>query len=172
MSAPSTPSNALPHDIYELERYPSFFDWLENNQLFVLTIFCVLLLVLASLFYILRKTKQNKQTNLFIDPLTQLSKNLINLHPREDFFKADYFFQISFAAKQILEIITQVPVTDLTFKEIEERLKVSSQINSDQIFELLAFFKRADMIKFADMPTNYQEAKAYHQMLCQWVKGL
>lgn len=82
--------------------------------------------------------------------------------PFDELGREHYYFELSMSLKRCLEITSHLPVTDMTTPEIKaslDNLKGSTIWHPQQKADALAFFDKADAIKFAYQEIGIAEAE-------------
>ena len=105
----------------------------------------------------------------------KLKEKIEKLEPIKPFSQKDqvhYFFQLGLLFREVVELVHQVPVTDKTLKEL--RKDFSERITSlkNHRDEIIEFFEKAELIKFAEKHTTLENAKEYHNKVCYWTQML
>lgn len=158
-----------PHSIVELASYPfqiEVWRWVA----------LVLLLIISAIAW--KKLKNRNKLHYAPrsePPLLLLLRSLEAQSPKSPFpegVHSDYFFTLSMAFRQILEQAYSFPATDLTLKELHKPLKDTVNFEGYSSDEMLKFFERCDLIKFAKSPTSENEAKDFHNQALNWAKKI
>ena len=163
---PAEPDH-LPHDIRELLPYPSWFPdakWLL--LLLVLSILCLL-------GYLWWCKKKQKAVPVPEDPLLTITRYLQNLTPESPFVgkvQQEFFFQLSFALRKYMELTAGFQATDMTLRELKLAIQQIEFFTPERKMEMIRFFERSDLIKFAHAATSLQEAQACHERVLGWIK--
>ncbi|MEZ4741852.1 MAG: hypothetical protein R3B45_05305 [Bdellovibrionota bacterium] len=163
--------NHLPHPIRPIVHYESSLAIYWPYALAALLI----LLFVALIFFWWRK----KRRSLVIPPkealIDRLNRELNELSPTIPFEgKAceDYFYRLSLLFRQIIEEVSEISATDLTLKELKVALVSPSFTERSKAHEMMSFFERADMIKFAKVETSLEEAKLSTKNVRYWTRCL
>ncbi len=161
----------LPHDIYDLEAYKA------SLPLWVWVLIVSLVLLAAALIYWLKKRSKNtSKQQPESHPLDEVKAEIGALVPPQEFSgknQAEYYFRLSMAFRRFIELrFSNVSATDLTTNELEPMLIDRTTVSRDRAGEMMAFFRRADLIKFADQESDREEAKHFHSLVKNWVEQL
>ena len=161
-----------PHPIVELAEYP-----FRVPVMWLVTLVVVLLVGIIG-FFIWRWYRNKNQVHYAPrsePPLQLMLRSLEAQKPPSPFpesMHCDYFFTLSMAFRQILEQAYNFPATDLTLKELKKPLEQRVNFESYNHKDLVKFFERCDLIKFAKAPTNENEAINYHSQALGWAKAI
>jgi len=157
----------LPHDINGLVAYQS--------PLWMLIVAGLCGLVVAALlFFYLKKRWPKKQKSeekvKAVDPVLASIRSFKSLEPMEPFHRKaqiEFFFQLSLAFREYLEIIFGVHATDMTTSELKSNAKVKDSLSNDTYHRVMELLEQSDMIKFAEQEVTVAQAKDRHQ---EWIK--
>jgi len=145
-------SPSLPHDIFELWDYPA---WLLPWWIFGLAI-----LLFALILYLLLR-KQAKENFSSTKDWCQHLKALEvpdNWSPEG---AKEFYFDISYALRAVLEQLKLFSATDMTSHEIKLTLaKHEDKISADGSIVLLQLLGQADRVKFANEIPSQERALA------------
>jgi hypothetical protein len=161
--------NHLPHGIRGLAEYPMIV-----IPFWVIALVSVILLGAISwgLWHWWRKKHPKVSIEKRIHPLDQLRDQIEKLRPPEPFLgkaQEDYFYNLSMSLRQFIEELLKIPATDRTLKELREPLRQMLPLSRERVGEVIGFLERADMIKFAQAPTSFEEALRCHDDVKLWV---
>lgn len=160
----------LPHDIYTIIPYSRPL-WL--NILLGAVVGIILLGLLYGVVRWYRSRSHKTPIKVTKTPWELLLEELKEWESRADFKTAvegrEFFYGLSLALRKGIELAFGIPATDLTLKEIKSRLRSGQGLDGGMMKELFDFLDRADMIKFADAPTDIHEARQSFQLVKQWL---
>ena len=161
-----------PHPIVELAAYPFRIPlswWIGLATIVVLA-------VLGLLIWRWHKNKnQVHYAPRSEPPLLLMLRSLEAQVPPSPFpesMHCDYFFTLSMVFRQILEQAYDFPATDLTLKELKTPLQQKVTFEGYKHADMLQFFERCDLIKFAKAPTHEDEALNFHRQALSWAKAI
>ena len=159
-------SAGLPHDIVGLSDYP-----LRISILHIAIVALITLLLLWFLYRRFFKTSQGPKKKKELHPLLKLEKDLLKLKPQRftsSKEQEEYFYQLNLIFRSILEHAYDFPATDLTLKELYQPIKNKVDFDPDEITNLLKFFERCELIKFAKAESSYLEAEKFYHQSVDW----
>lgn len=158
----------LPHDIREI--IPYVWNWGDWRMWALLGAALVLLGFLA---YWLWKRKKSRPLPPPEDPLLVAGRFLQQLLPPEPFVgkvQAEYFYQLNLGLRRYLELSCGFSATEMTLRELRFRVQHLPHFSVERKQELMQFFERSDIIKFAKAETSLPEAQACHGQILGWLK--
>ena len=160
----------LPHDVYTILPYSRPL-WL--NILLAGMIIATLSFLLYGLVRWYRRRPKKSIVTTPKSPWELLVEELLKWELQADFKTPregrEFFYGLSLTLRKGIELAFNIPATDLTLKEIKLRLRSDQNIDAVKMKELFGFLDRADMIKFADAPTNTEEAKKSLMLVKEWL---
>ncbi len=160
----------LPHDVRGL--MPFHTPWWEY-ALWALGAIAVA----AALLLLARYLMNRKGAGLAkgVDPWVNLTQRLRQLKIEGPFgaeAQEEFFYRLSLLVREGIELRTEIPATDRTFKELREPLRKRLPLATKDVEAVLAFLERADMIKFAGAPSGVEEAQASLDQAGAWLGEL
>jgi hypothetical protein len=160
---------SLPHDIRGLLPYVPWGTYILW--------FLIGAAALAALLYFLRvrRRRRHERPAPPIDPWDDLKNRLRALRPGLPFGRKEqeeFFFQVSLLLREAIELRTKIRATDLTCQELKEPLRRKLPMAQTDIDGILAFLERADMIKFAEAPSDRAEADTAAGQVAAWAREL
>jgi hypothetical protein len=177
LSTPPTPAPAalpapepdhLPHDIREIIPYVwSWEDWRTWGMILTAV------LLLTALIYWLWKRRKAAPLPPPEDPILVANRFLQQLVPPQPFVgkaQAEYFYQLNLGLRHYVELTCGFSATEMTLRELREKLQTLSQFSTERKQDLNRFFERTDLIKFAKAETSLQEALESHEKILGWLK--
>ncbi|MFK7827534.1 MAG: hypothetical protein AB8G05_25540 [Oligoflexales bacterium] len=162
----------LPHPIVELAEYPFRVPLTWWIALAVIILAVVLGLLIWRWY---KKKNEVHYAPRSEPPLLLMLRSLEAQKPPSPFpesMHCDYFFTLSMAFRQILEQAYSFPATDLTLKELKKPLEQRVKFKGYDRSDMIKFFERCDLIKFAKAPTHENEAMSYHTQVMAWAKAI
>ena len=168
-SMPDALPDHLPHDIYELAAYKWAFlyEWW-----FWLLVALLAAAVIGLLAWWMRRRRQPGPAVPEVDPVTALMRSLDTFEPESPFDGPHYFYELGLLFRRIMELTTKVRATDCTVKELREPVQKLLPVSRADRSEMIRFFERADLIKFADAPTSQSEAVEWYEQVRHWSRKL
>jgi hypothetical protein len=159
----------LPHDIRGLLPYVPWGTYLLW--------FLLGAAALAGLLYLWKVLKRRRKERPVapVDPWDDLKGRLGRLRPQLPFGRKeqeDFFFQLSLMLREAIELRTRIRATDLTSDELKEPLRRRLPLPPAGIQAVLAFLERADLVKFAEAPSDRGEAEEALGQVGAWVREL
>ncbi|MFW7377716.1 MAG: DUF4381 family protein [Oligoflexus sp.] len=133
-----------------------------------------LLGLLALAFYMWRrynrgKTHHASQQQDYLEALKSLS------WPSQDGEQEEFVYQLAFYLRAAMERKTQIPFTDMTFRELQKSLHENSAIGPSlpcSVEELLQFFSDAEQIKFQGKRASDDDLQRMFQQAKNWLQTL
>ena len=161
----------LPHDILGLLPVP--WPW------WVIPLVLASIGLLAALVWYVRAIIKGKKTTgvpLAHDPWAALLGRLLAMNIPAEFepgkVQEDHFFALSILLREAIEMRTGIPATDMTYQELKEPLRKRLPLTPQETEAVLAFLERADLIKFASVPSDRSEAEEFRSLLATWMASL
>ncbi len=84
----------------------------------------------------------------------------------------EFFYQVSLLLREGLELRTGIRATDLTTQELRQALRDVPSLGATEAGQMMQFFARADMIKFAEEPAADGEAQQSQRQASLWLSQL
>ena len=160
-----------PHGIYDL--LPPHFPW----AMVAIGLAITALLALAIFFY-LRHRRPTVVTQAIVTPRDRVRDaraKIIRLKPPQPFpvgkVQEDYFFELSIALRELIEYRFQLPVIGSTLREVTPQLR-KLPLARTTLGSVEQFMQRADAVKFAAQPSNFEQAQQDHQQVIKWMQQL
>lgn len=164
------PDAGLPHEVFSLMPYR--FPWL-----LLLALSTILVVLLVAIVFYLRKRKP-QSIALPASPrdlVRETRAKILRLKPPEHFpvgtVQQNYFFALGIAFRELIEYRFKVKAIGATLKEIKPRLQVLP-LSLPTIENIIEFMTRADQIKFADRPSDPEQARKDHKQVVVWAQKL
>lgn len=170
-SSPPLPDH-LPHELKGLWRY----EYSSPNwwMLLAIALFCAL--VAYGLYAYWKKKRQVvPKTKIIEDPLLVAFRTLKNMsvpQPFEGKTQQLYFFELSLKFRELIELSSGIRATDLTSKELREPLREKLPLSRTITEDMIRFFDRSEMIKFAQSQTHSEEALYFLNKVIEWSEQL
>jgi hypothetical protein len=161
--------DTLPHEIKGLVDYDLSFFWL------IIIAVIVAICIFIYLFLQKKKIKKNK-TKLSKQELFRLLINeIIAIKPIAPFVyekQRQFYFDLDFKFRQVIELSEDVRATDLTINELKRALTKLNFFNSLVVVEMLKFFDISQKVKFAKKPSSESEALQMKNNILVWTKKI
>lgn len=164
---PTTP----PHGIYAL--MPPHFPWAM-----VAIVLAIIVLLGTAVFFYLRHRRPTVVTQPAVTPRDRVRDaraKIIRLKPPQPFpvgkVQEDYFFELSIAWRELIEYRFQLPVIGATLREVVPQLQ-RLPLARVTLAKVEEFMQRADAVKFAAQPSDYEQAHQDHQQVIKWMQQL
>jgi hypothetical protein len=168
-------SPQLPHGIMGLQ--PQAFPWMT-----VILSGLGLLLVALIAFYVwkhLRRQAALKTPQVTApqaeDPWQRLDRSVDMLAPTEPWTRSaceEFFFRLSFALREALELRTGLPITGQTWAETKRSLEKSPALSANFQEDLIKFLSLADQLKFAGQWRDAAESLEWREKVKAWILQL
>ena len=161
--------DTLPHEIRGLVNYDTSFFWL------IIIAVIVALCIFIYLLFQKKKIKNNKTKISRQDLLRLLINEIIEIKPIEPFVyekQRQFYFDLDFKFRQIIEMSEGVRATDLTINELKSALTKLNFFNSSAVVEMLMFFDLSQRVKFAKKPSSENEALQMKSKILGWTKKI
>jgi hypothetical protein len=84
----------------------------------------------------------------------------------------DFFFRLSFALREALELRTGLPITGQTWAETKRSLEKSSALSANFQEDLIKFLSLADQLKFAGQWRDAAESLEWREKVKAWIHEL
>lgn len=165
----SSPTQAgldrLPNALLGLVTYPrsSKYWWLIAATLGGIAI-------LAALWYVRRKAK-TPPSKPDISPLTKLRTRLHQLRTPSPFTEnaaQTFYFELDMILREFIELSSPVEATGMTVRELRRPLRERLALSNKGAEEMLSFLARCERIKFAQSPSDLQEAQLMLERVIEW----
>lgn len=160
----------LPHEIFSLMPYR--LPWLA---LLILSLIAVALLVAIIIYFRKRRPKHTILPASPRDLVRETRAKILRLKPPEHFpvgkVQQNYFFALGIAFRELIEYRFKVKAIGATLREIKPRLQVLP-LSLPTIEIIVEFMARADQIKFADRPSDLEQARKDHKQVVIWTQKL
>lgn len=170
MSTPASgTADQLPHGIKGLVAYH-----IMIPNLWLILIGVLVFLALSILGYWAWKRYRNRPKKPPEHPILLARRALSELAPQEPFTRkaaGDYYYALSLEFRRFIELTSRVHATDLTLQELKEPIRSLNKLRPKSE-DVIGFFVRADMIKFADQASTIEEARDKHVDVCAWADML
>jgi hypothetical protein len=167
-------SPQLPHEILGLKPQP--FPWMT------VILFGLGLLLLALIaFYVWRYWRRRAalipQTAVPApeDPWQRVEMSVDKLSPAEPWTREaceDFYFRLSFALREALELRTGLPITGQTWSETKRSLEKSPALSANFQEDLIKFLSLADQLKFAGQWRDAAESQEWREKVKAWIHEL
>lgn len=167
-------SPQLPHGIMGLQPQP--FPWMT-----VILIGLGLVLLALIAFYAwthLRRRASLKPETAAPrpeDPWQRLELSVDGLSLAEPWTREaceDFFFRLSFALREALELRTGLPITGQTWAETKRSLEKSPALSANFQEDLIKFLSLADQLKFAGQWRDAAESLEWREKVKAWIHEL
>ena len=160
-----------PHGIYAL--LPPHFPW----AMLAIGLAVIVLLAAALFFYVRRRraivVTQTARTPR--DRVRDARAKIIRLKPPQPFpvgkVQENYFFELSIAWRELIEYRFHLPVIGATLCEVSPRLQ-KLPLARTTLANIKEFMQRADAVKFAAQPSNFEQAQQDHRQVIKWMQQL
>lgn len=163
----------LPHDIRGLLPYQT--PW-WHYALGGVAAFIVAGLLAWGIWYLLKKRRTKIREERPVDPWDALESRLAVMLPPGEFprglVQENYFYGLSLILREAVELRTGIRATDLTLYELKNPLRRQLPFKQEDIESVIHFLERADMVKFAEAPSQREEALGDHGRVQRWVRDL
>jgi hypothetical protein len=163
----------LPHDIRGLLPYQT--PW-WHYALAGVAAFIVAGLLAWGIWYLLKKRRKKMREERPVDPWDALESRLGVMLPPGEFprgiIQENYFYSLSLILREAVELRTGIRATDLTLYELKNPLRRQLPFKQEDIESVIHFLERADMVKFAEAPSQREEALGDHERVRRWVREL
>ncbi|HET9235877.1 MAG TPA: hypothetical protein VFO10_01420 [Oligoflexus sp.] len=167
-------SSQLPHGIMGLQ--PQSFPWMT---VILIGLGLVLLALIAFLVWKhLRSGAALKPETAALrpeDPWQRLELSMDGLSLAEPWTREaceDYFFRLSFALREALELRTGLPITGQTWAETKRSLEKSPALSANFQEDLIKFLSLADQLKFAGQWRDAAESQEWREKVKAWIHEL
>lgn len=171
-AAPETAQ--IPHGIMGLQPRPV--PW---GSILLGAVLLVLLLVLA--YFLWQRWQQRRSRRvpvpspLPMNPWDRLLLHMQALAAAPNWQRTDseeFFFQLSFALREGLELATGLPITGQTLAETRLSLGKSPRLSANFQEELIKFLGLAEQLKFAGRALDPTEAMEWREKVQGWLEQL
>ncbi len=164
---PSSP----PHGIYTL--LPPHFPL--TTVAIILAIIAVLAAAMVFYWRYRRPTVVTQAAAAPRDRVRDARAKIIRLKPPQPFpvgkVQENYFFELSLAWRELIEYRLQLPVIGATQREVIPQLQ-KLPLARTTLENIEEFMHRADAIKFAAQPSDFEQAQQDHQQVIKWMQQL
>lgn len=167
-------SPQLPHGIMGLQPQP--FPWMT-----VILIGLGLVLAAVIAFFVWKHLRRRAALTPQTvaprpeDPWQRLEQSVDGLTVAEPWTREtceDYFFRLSFALREALELRTGLPITGQTWSETKRSLEKSPALSANFQEDLIKFLSLADQLKFAGQWRDAAESQEWREKVKTWIQDL
>jgi hypothetical protein len=163
----------LPHDIRGVVADPT--PWWVHALVLLAVVALAAALALVGRKVWRRWRDGRKAKTVGVDPWDVLLGEIKAMTPPDPLTREqaeEYYFALSLKLRQAIERRTSVAATDMTTGELRDLLRRRLPLSPTDVKEVVDFLERADVVKFAAVPSDTVEAEAWKARALRWAESL